>query len=361
MRTFNRAFAVTALVVGSLVVAPTTSATSGTLVITADTVLSEDHVGHIVIAADNVTLNCAGYTVAAPDLPGFAGAINVDPGRTGVTIKRCKVVGSSVNGIYAPDVSNSRYENNVLLGNANHGMHIDGGTGNVVVGNTSRNNGALGIVFTGVVDSEIRANLLEHNVNWAGVALFDGSQRINVIGNTSRANAFGFLIESGSTGNTLAANTAERNQLQGIALTGSNSNVLANNTSVANGWDGFFLNDSDDNVLTGNTANQNGDHASEPFAGIALVSGSSGNMLEGNTANGNNGRGFLVEGSDDNTLARNVANVNGQFGFEVRLGSSNNALNGNTARRNAVLDAFDDLTGTGNVWANNNFGTTGGI
>ena len=64
--------------------------------------------------------------------------------------------------------------------------------------------------------------------------------------------------------------------------------------------------------------------------------------------------------ADDNTLAENVANLN-DFGFEVRRGSSNNNVSGNTARRNAGLDAVDDLTGTGNVWSNNSFGRTSGI
>jgi hypothetical protein len=42
---------------------PTVSATSGTLVITSNTTLTEDHAGEIVIAADGVTLDCAGHLV----------------------------------------------------------------------------------------------------------------------------------------------------------------------------------------------------------------------------------------------------------------------------------------------------------
>jgi parallel beta-helix repeat protein len=357
---FYRVLAVAALAVGSFVAAPTASGTSGTLVVTANTVLTEDHHGYIAIQADNVTLDCAGHAVLAPDPPQQSGAIEVFGG-TGVTIKRCEVVGSPVNGIYAGDASNSRYEANVLRDNTNHGIHLDSGSGNFVVDNTSRDNGALGIVFTGVVDSEIRANVLHHNANWAGVALFAGSQRVQVIGNTARENAIGFLVESESNGNTLFGNTAQQNQLHGVALTGSTENVLANNTSNGNGWEGFFLNDADDNELIGNAVNRNGDHASNVFAGIALVSGSSGNLLDGNTANGNADEGFVLEAADANVLTRNVSNANGQVGFETRAGSSNNTLHGNTARSNAVLDAFDDLTGTGNVWANNNFGTTEGV
>ena len=360
MKSLYRPLVFGALAVALLVVAPTASATSGTLVITENTVLSEDHYGYIAITADNVTLDCAGHTVMAPGPPQQSGAIEVFGG-TGVTVKHCTVVGSPVNGIYAGGSSNSRYEDNVLQGNANHGIHIDSASGNVVVGNTIRGNGALGIVFTAMVDSEIRSNVVEDNVNWAGIALFADSQRITVVGNTARRNAFGFLIESGSGSNTVTANTAQQNLLEGFALTGSTANVLTGNTANNNGAEGILLIDADDNQLMGNVANRNGDHESNVYAGIALVSGSSGNTLDGNTANGNADVGLVVESSDSNVLTRNTANANGRIGFDVRLGSSFNTLRGNTARRNEVLDAVDDLTGTGNVWSNNSFGTTSGI
>ena len=350
-----------AAVAASLVVAPTGSASSGTLIVTSDAVLAEDHFGHIVIAANNVTLDCAGRTVLAPDEPGFSGAIDVNPGLTGVTVRRCNIVGSSVNSIYTPDVSNSRYEDNTLQGNANHGIHIDGGSGNSVIGNTIRGNGGIGIVFTVVVDSEIRANVVESQVNWAGIALFADSRGVDVVGNTIRANAFGMLIESGARENTLVANTANNNLLEGFALTSSNGNVLVGNTSNNNGFEGFLLVDSDDNELRGNVANLNGDHEANVFAGFGLVSGSSGNTLEGNTANANADEGFILEASDANTLRANTSNRNGQVGFEARAGSSFNTFDGNKARSNTVLDAFDDLSGVGNIWVNNNFGTSSGI
>ena len=341
--------------------APAASGTTGTLVITEDTTLDEDHFGHIVIAADNVSLDCAGLAVVAPDLPGFAGAVSVEPGLSGITVRRCHIVGSPVNGVYTPDVSNSRYEDNLLESNDNHGIHIDGGTGNTVVGNTSRGNGGIGIVFTVVADSEIRANVVENNVNWAGLALFADSRNVRVVGNTVRRNAFGLLIESGSRDNTLSANTAEHNALEGFVLTNSSGNVLTGNTSNNNGAEGMLLVDADDNRLASNTANGNGDHAAQVYAGIALVSGSSGNVVERNTANRNADEGFVIEQSDGNTVSGNTWNVNGQVGIEVRLGSSDNTLRQNVARNNAALDALDDQTGVGNVWTGNRFGTTEGI
>jgi hypothetical protein len=54
------ALAFAAALAGSVFTSPA-AASSGTLVIAADTTLTADHVGNIVIAVDNVTLNCAGH------------------------------------------------------------------------------------------------------------------------------------------------------------------------------------------------------------------------------------------------------------------------------------------------------------
>jgi hypothetical protein len=45
----------------------------------------------------------------------------------------------------------------------------------------------------------------------------------------------------------------------------------------------------------------------------------------------------------------------------VTEGSSNNTFSDNTAHQNAILDALDDGSGTGDVWLRNSFGTTSGI
>src|SRR6266545_3673360 len=71
-----------------LLVPGTSLATTGTLLITSDTTLTENHDGSIVIGADNVTLDCAGHEVRGP---GFAGVLLV--GRSGVMVKNCRATG----------------------------------------------------------------------------------------------------------------------------------------------------------------------------------------------------------------------------------------------------------------------------
>src|SRR2546426_699893 len=229
--------------------ADVTSLSSGTLIITSNTTLTENHHGTIVIDADNVTLDCAGDTVFGPGEPGYSGGINVGYLRTGVTVTQCTVTGFDVNGIFAAAASNGRYEANIIYGNAANGMHLDNGSNNIVVGNTSRSSGGIGIVLTRSSGSRIEGNRVEDNSVWAGIALFDGSH---------------------------------------------------------------------DNVVLQNTADRNG--------------------FTGNTANNNDTFGFVLFG-----------------------GSSSNTFTDNVARSNGFFDAWDEGSGTGNVWLSNNFGTRAGI
>jgi parallel beta-helix repeat protein len=322
--------AATIALVLAVLTSPAT-ASSGTLTITSSTTLTEDHYGNIVIDADNVTLDCAGHTVFGPGDSGFSGGINVAGGRAGVIVRQCTVTGFNVNGIFAGGASDGRYEANVIYGNAAHGMHLDNGSNNVVVGNTSRSSGGIGIVLTRATQSRIEGNTVQGNTLWAGIALFDGSHDNLVANNTALRNGLGFVVEDAT------------------------SNELRGNTANLNGGSGFLLiRGANNNLLESNTANGNG-------GGIQVMLGSNSNMVRNNVANGNAHDGFTIYMSDNNSLTGNTGNSNGSFGFLVFGGSSFNTLTGNVGRGNGLFDAFDEGSGTGNVWVNNNFGTAFGI
>ena len=306
---------------------------SGTLVITSNVTLTEDHYGNISIGADNVTLDCAGHTVFEPGVSGFSGGIEID-GRTGITVTHCTVTGFNVNGIFAGGSSNSRYEANILYGNRNHGMHLDLGSGNVVGGNTSRANGAIGIVFTRMAQSRIEGDTVQNNANWAGIALFDGSHNNVVVYNTASANHDGFILD-GAVDNELGFNTANLNAGAGFLL------IRGGATN---------------NVLKSNIANQNG------FHGFVITDGASSNTLQSNVANANVHEGFLLYQANRNMLSGNIGNGNGLRGFLAWGGSSFNTFTENIGHGNhSGVDAWEVDAGLGNVWTNNNFGTTLGI
>jgi len=325
------AFAFAATLALVFIVAPTASASSGTMIVSTTTTLTEDHYGNILITASNVTLDCAGHVVFGPGVPGFNGGINVDLGLDRVTVKRCGVTAFNVNGIYhAPGATDCRYEANVTYRNGNHGMHLDSGSGYVVVDNIARSNGAIGIVLTGATQSWIVHNTVQENQNWAGIALFDHSHDNHVVNNTS-----------------------VKNQV-GLELIDSTNNQLQLNTASFNGTHGMFLIRSGNNDVDSNTLNQN-------LIGLELADSSNANSVRSNTLNRNKTEGVKVFMSDGNTITRNTANENNEIGFLVWFGSSFNTLTRNIGRRNLQLDAFDEGTGSGNVWSENNFGTTSGF
>jgi len=356
------------------VVADVQPASSGTLVITGNTTLTGNHFGNIQIAADNIKLDCAGDTVFGPGVSGFSGGIEVD-GRTGVTVTNCTVTGFNVNGVFGGGTSNSTFTANLLYGNGNHGIHLDFGNANVLVGNTSRSNGAIGIVQTRATQTRLEANTVQDNKNWAGIALFDGSHDNVVVSNTAIGNAIGFLLDNGANANQLRENTARLNTNNGFLIRASTNNIVVANTAQQNAvgltlWNvsanqfhgnnalfnqlGFeVIQGSSGNTLDSNTANRD-------LIGFAIYDGSSSNTITRNVANANRDNGFLFQTTNGNTVTANTGNSNGDWGFLVIAGSSFNTLTGNIGHANG-FDALDDGSGTGNAWANNNFGTTAGI
>lgn len=123
MRTVGTALLVFVLAMW-LALPATGSATSGTMTVTQNTVLTEDHTGEIGIAADNVTLDCANDLVTDTG-NGIVIQIN---GHSGVTVKECRITG----GNYGLFVTNSTGPNTLLnstsFSNANIGIS-EGGVG----------------------------------------------------------------------------------------------------------------------------------------------------------------------------------------------------------------------------------------
>src|SRR5689334_8443113 len=155
-------------------------ASSGTLYVTSNTTLTEDQYGNIVVQGNNITLDCANHTVFGPGVAGFNGGIEVDFG-TGITVKRCKVTGfDNVNGIYAVGISNSRYSDNIIIGNGANGMHLDGGFGNQVTGNTVRSNAGNGIAITGSSQTLIEQNTVQDHKAVSGIAVIGSDHNMVV-------------------------------------------------------------------------------------------------------------------------------------------------------------------------------------
>jgi len=138
-----------------------------TLLVSSDTTLRIDHQGSVEVEADDVTLDCAGHTISGPgtraeDEYGFIGIL-LD-GRTGVTVKNCRVSGFDY-GILLTARLGLGSDGNRLIDNAASENFVDG----IRVTESERN------VLTGnIVSFEWRARLrlleqLQHSYAESGV------------------------------------------------------------------------------------------------------------------------------------------------------------------------------------------------
>jgi parallel beta-helix repeat protein len=431
------------LIVALGVAAPGAHASVGELVVTGNTTLTEDHHGPVVIAANGVTLNCAGHTI---DGSGSSRNGVEIVGRDGVTVTNCRVVGFGGYGIVSsaatsPTVGNV-LSDNVVIGNGNSGIALHSVNGATVTNNVSADNGSHGYEI-----SDSNANVFAGNVAKGNSAVgfaAEGSDRNTLTGNRSIANLWGFALDAsdvntieenaslqndgngfilgeGSSQNRIAGNRIQGNGEHGLLLIEAPGNSVLQNTSIANGAIGIGVQSADNNELSrnlarmnfegilieqsvgtvvldntaventntgfwvrdgamgtlvrGNTSRSNASGiivwdtngstfernlvAENRGSGIGLLR-SNDNLIRGNTASRNATFGILLEQSLGNVIDLNTANGNGVAGIAAISGSNDNTFTRNVARNNTVVDAAQ-LDTVGNVWTNNNFGTTFGI
>jgi parallel beta-helix repeat protein len=189
-------------------------ATSGDLAIDEDTTLIQNHDGRIVIAADNVTLNCAGHTITGPGrLAGLPG-INL-VGRTGVTVRNCVV--QDFNDAFRIEQSDGNTFTDNTVSTVRQGFTLLGSDNNTLTGNrvTDANDWFGYGVLDGSTANELRDNTA---TSVAGVGFIIWASNDNVITGNEASDNFGngFGANAGAAGNTFSGNTANNNTLRGI-------------------------------------------------------------------------------------------------------------------------------------------------
>jgi parallel beta-helix repeat protein len=95
--------------------------------------------------------------------------------------------------------------------------------------------------------------------------------------------------------------------------------------------------------------------------GILLDGASNGNIFQANAVLRSGGGGVTVLGSSSNSIIENRVMFNRAGGISLLAGSSDNVVRRNISCRNGNVDAYDDLTGTGNVWGMSRFCTSQNI
>jgi parallel beta-helix repeat protein len=266
-----------ALVVLPFVLAPAASASSGTLVITSNTKLTENHNGTIVLAKNGITLDCGGYSVVGNGA-GSGPGIHL-PGTRAATVKNCTVTGFDY-GVLLEDARNNTLRRNAAVNNYDRGFHLEVSSGNTLVDNHANGNGVHGFAAVRGTVNTFKENSAEGNGAVGYSLIF--SNRNDLRENVATGNQAGFSVQS-SSGNVLARNTSSSNVLYGFDLSPfvdnpqPSDNVLRENVADANGWFGFFVRDASFNRFACNHAAANG------FFDAAQEGASSGNEWVDNT------------------------------------------------------------------------------
>ena len=230
-------------------------------------------------------------------------------------------------------------QRDVISGNQDEGISIQGSTGNVVAGDYIGTNGAGNAALGNGIDGvDIRADATN---NWIGVNPVDGAESAlqgNVISGNSSS---GIYVDPASSGTVIAGNfigtdaaglTAIPNQW-GVYLQGSSNRV---GTSGQNGAADAL----ERNVIPGNSS-QGIVLDGSAATGYVIAGNLIGTKSTGEGALANSGDGIHIQNSADNNW----------IGLNPVSGGPENADQGNLISANGLAGVYLDPTSSGNVIA----------
>lgn len=278
------------------------------------------------IRADGVTLDLNGHTIFG----------------LGSTVVLHQSAGVKVDGASNVTVKNGTVRDFF------HGVHVQNGSHNKVVGMQSIDNTTgNGIVLQNVADSQVMRNTVINSGGFGGISVFDGR-------NTDQ------LDDLPSARNSIAHNVVDQadNRITtvGISLENGPGHKVTHNTVTNSSGDGIRL--LGDRPLPGgpvlpavtgaqvvnNVVIGNGTRAGENAAPVAGIS------LQRTQASG--------VGADDNKVVANRVTDNTDHG--ILVASENNQITGNDTRGDAVHDLADTNVAPpcdANKWKGNKFVT----
>jgi PGF-pre-PGF domain-containing protein len=350
--------------------------------VSVDTNLTADIVNNsgtcFVIGANNVTLNCGGYTIDGDD---SASSYGIDvSGKDNVTVENCTITDFN-QGMKLLSNADFNYFYNITLTSNTKGIYSAYNNNITLTNITSYNNTEFGIQISQCENYTIR-NISVYNNTITGSSNFviDGKSAITqstthsvdrsnmvqgrpvyyLIGNSSETIDLDVLdpgyfsctscdnvtIVNGSTATTLQNNGAgvtfadtNNSRLENVTISSNSdgfhiyysyNNTITNFNITSSVWQGINMRSSENNTFTNSSISSSGEH------GIYIYT-SHNNTLENNIVSSNTGSGIHINSGQNNTIINNTINSNTLYGsyFQDDL---NNVTN-NTIQSN-VVSAF---------------------
>jgi len=312
----RRALFLTLVAVGLFLLCLTSvSATSCGDTLLGDTTLTENLTGcsgvsGLILGANDITLNCDGYTVIMSDpQTAISGS-----GLNNVTIKNCKITDGANNaGIYLEYTTNSTISSSTSLGYV-WGIYILGGSDNKII--NSYGAGEQGIDIEGSPNTQITNS---HGVGGYNGIWSLGSDNTHITNSIGESGGAGILIQN-SIDNIVSSSNGTAIGLgaprQGIYILGGSDNQILN--SVSSGLDSILLESTTGAYLYGNIGGSGGDQSIH-------VLYSDYNTFINNVGNSNT-NGFYFFQSSFNDITSCTTNSNSVYGIIINEGGSNNIV-----------------------------------
>lgn len=212
-------------------VSVTEAQTNGLMWLTSDTVLSDDHVGSIVIGADGITLDCDNHLVIS-DNPGNTTGIVVDS-RSGVTVQNCHAIDHN-RGFFSLLSTDVSFRFNTVVGSTWAGFDLGLTVGGELIENLAADN-HYGIVLSRSSDILLRGNTATHNVE-AGLASGQSADCLLVNNNVDENAHFGILLSSSSGFNVIHNEACGNGNADARVVDGSDNRFQANHFCVTSGF-----------------------------------------------------------------------------------------------------------------------------
>jgi CSLREA domain-containing protein len=278
---------------------------------------------------DGVYVNADNATIQDMIIRNFGNhGVEIDTGNTGVLIDTNYIgvlsdgstdAGNTLYGVYILNSPANTVRNNLISGNNDGGVWIDGAAsdGNVVEGNyigtdftgsSAVTNGGNGVWIDNAPNTQVDGTTA------AGLNVISGNTGSGVY--VSGINSNGSVIQGNHLGTSLSGENIIPNTSNGVRLDGT-VNVTVGGGSSAEG-----------NLITGNSGS--GVYIVNASDGISVQNNIIGLDDDGDTALGNGGNGVGITSSSTNTtVSDNTISSNTSSGVSITISSTLNTIQGN--------------------------------